>query len=382
MEQSKSAPPKFLTTLIADIQKGEVKIPQFQRKFVWSVPQTARLMDSIIKGYPIGAFIFWETRERLRVVRNLGGADLLMPPDGNIIKYVLDGQQRLTSIYACITGAEIDGARYSDIFIDLAASDEDDEVVVLENKPSCIRVMDVADGDFDLLAKYNSKYPGKLKQYRDNIRNYPFSVIQYRDADISVATEIFTRINVGGKPLTTFEIMAAKTHDADRNFDLLDEMNKLTEELDDVNYETIAPETILQTISVILRGDCRKQTILKLPKDEFIDGWNDTVAAVKFAIEFFRKEYRIPVSHLLPYNAMLVPFAYFFHKNGNKRPDVETRKYLCDFFWRCALSERYSSAVESKLGPLDVKKMDDIRDGNMPSYEEMLPLDTINCAYE
>ena len=65
--------------------------------------------------------------------------------------------------------------------------------VALENKPSCIRVMDVADGDFDLLAKYNSKYPGKLKQYRDNIRNYPFSVIQYRDADISVATEIFTR---------------------------------------------------------------------------------------------------------------------------------------------------------------------------------------------
>ncbi|GGM40454.1 hypothetical protein GCM10011351_28280 [Paraliobacillus quinghaiensis] len=60
------------STLIHDIDKGIIKIPQFQRDFVWSKEQSAKLLDSIIKGYPIGTFIVWETDERLRSIRNIG----------------------------------------------------------------------------------------------------------------------------------------------------------------------------------------------------------------------------------------------------------------------------------------------------------------------
>ena len=45
--------------LIANIEQGQIKIPQFQRKFVWSIEETAGLIDSILKGYPIGTFIIW-----------------------------------------------------------------------------------------------------------------------------------------------------------------------------------------------------------------------------------------------------------------------------------------------------------------------------------
>ena len=60
--------PQSLTfsTLIHEIDKGVIKIPQFQRDFVWSLEQSAKLIDSIIKGYPIGTFILWETQERLQ----------------------------------------------------------------------------------------------------------------------------------------------------------------------------------------------------------------------------------------------------------------------------------------------------------------------------
>src|SRR4051812_27003754 len=58
--------PKNYTTLVNEITSGQVKIPQFQRQFVWDKMTSARLIDSMIKGYPIGTFIFWRTDEELR----------------------------------------------------------------------------------------------------------------------------------------------------------------------------------------------------------------------------------------------------------------------------------------------------------------------------
>lgn len=93
--------------LFSDIDQGYLKIPKFQRDFVWSQAQTARLIDSIIKGFPIGTFIFWKTREELRHVRNLGNIDLPETPKGDAVSYVLDGQQRITSLYALRKGLKI-----------------------------------------------------------------------------------------------------------------------------------------------------------------------------------------------------------------------------------------------------------------------------------
>ena len=53
---------KKYNDLITEIEKGEIKIPKFQRDFVWSLDKTASLLDSILKGYPIGTFILWETK--------------------------------------------------------------------------------------------------------------------------------------------------------------------------------------------------------------------------------------------------------------------------------------------------------------------------------
>jgi uncharacterized protein with ParB-like and HNH nuclease domain len=64
------------SSLQSDIQKGLIKIPQFQRDFVWTKEKSAKLLDSIVKGYPIGTFILWKTKESLRSVRNIGGDKL------------------------------------------------------------------------------------------------------------------------------------------------------------------------------------------------------------------------------------------------------------------------------------------------------------------
>jgi len=59
---------KQFSVLINEIENGNIRIPQFQRDFVWNLEKARFLMDNIIKGYPIGTFTFWRTKERLRSI--------------------------------------------------------------------------------------------------------------------------------------------------------------------------------------------------------------------------------------------------------------------------------------------------------------------------
>jgi hypothetical protein len=332
-------------------------------------------MDSIIKGYPIGTFIFWKTKERLRSVRNLGNAKLPEPNEGDFTDFVLDGQQRLTSLFATLKGLKIERGvgkieHYDEMFINLEAL-EDEEIVVISieglDENSLIRLTDLIYGPLTLLFKFDEKYHTKLQDYKTRIEAYNYSIILIRDAALDIATEIFTRINEGGKPLTVFEIMVAKTFDADRDFDLAEKYNELIEKLAEHEYETISDATVLQTVSILLEKECTKKAILKLNKKKFIDIWEDAVDAIERTVDYFKGYYRIPVSQLLPYNTLVVPFAYFFYHHKDK-PTGEKQKYLQDFFWRVSLGTRYSSGVESKLSQ-DIKRIDTILKSELPRYD-------------
>jgi hypothetical protein len=366
---------RTFTGLIADIEKGQIKIPQFQREFVWDIKKSAKLMDSIVKGYPIGTFIFWKTKERLRSVRDLGGFDLPEPIEGDFIDYVLDGQQRLTSLFATLKGLKIEREEdkfenYDEMYVNLEAG-EDDEIVIVNkeglNEDALIRLTDLLYGQLSLLFSFKEKYHSKIQDYKTRIESYNYSIILIRDAPLDVATEIFTRINEGGKPLTVFEIMVAKTFDFEKDFDLAEKYWELIDTLEEVSYETISDATVLQTVSILLEKECKRKTILKLDKKKFIDIWPDAISAIESAVDYFRGFYRIPVSRLLPYNALIVPFAYFFYYHKDK-PTGDKQKYLQDFFWRVSLGVRYSSAVESKLAQ-DIKRIDSILNDELPKYD-------------
>ena len=175
------------------------------------------------------------------------------------------------------------------------------------------------------------------------------------------------RINVGGMQLTLFEIMVAKTYDEAREFDLSQKFDELVERLLPVNYETISDANILHLISLILKKECKKQAILKIGRKEFIDTWPSAISALEQAVEYFRNRYGISVSALLPYNALLVPFSYYFFKHPDN-PNATQRKYLEDFFWRVSLGGRYSSSVESKLAQ-DIRRIDQILNEVSPEYD-------------
>jgi hypothetical protein len=394
--------------LIGDIEKGIIKIPKFQREFVWPIEKTAALLDSILKGYPIGTFILWRTNQRMSNVKDIGNIALPETPEGRQVEYLLDGQQRLTSLFAAYRGAKIrkvSGQKetdYQEIYVNLTPDPSDDDQLVKagtdrdqDKNAAAPRLMalssvlnlthssgkalqkehGITDAEIDLADKYQQAFT-----------TYEFSTVTLTREDINSAIEVFTRINTGGSVLTLFEIMVAKTYDEEQGFDMQVEWAKVAKDLSKVGYDGIPPSLILSLLALILSPikDCRRRTILALDKQQIIDAWPRATEAIKSAVDYFRTCYNIPVSALLPYDVMIVPFAYWFCLKKHA-PAGKSEGRMEELFWRAALSARYSSSSESKLAA-DIKNVDTIIAGRrMPSSDrndEFLYIDSAGALID
>ena len=373
---------KKYQSLFVEIDTGQIKLPMFQREFVWDKEQSSKLIDSILKGFPIGTFIFWKTKEELRSYKEVGNHKLPTTPKGDYVQYILDGQQRITSLYAIRKGIRItkDGKEldYKDIFINLQHSPENDEQIVVTEKQDgkqYVSVYDVLNKPLGTFYKtLGHEQAERIETYKGRLTNYDFSSITIKDYPIEVACEVFSRINTGGKVLTVFEIMVAKTYDEAKKFDLADKYQVLRDGSDDekeclaaAKFETIPESIIMQCVAAITRRAVRSRDILKIRRDTFIDNWEPMKTALFMAIDFIRSELRVPVSQLVPYPASVVPLTYFFHTTANKKPSNEQVRLLEQFFYWVGLTTRYGSGSESKLGE-DFNKMNAIANAKMPIY--------------
>lgn len=378
---------KKYETLFVEIDGGQIKLPMFQREFVWGIDKSAKLIDSIIKGFPIGTFILWKTREMLKSYKDVGNHTLPDTPNGDYVQYILDGQQRITSLYAIRKGIRItkDGKEvdYKSIFLDLHVSpDSEDSMVTTEDLSSdypgrYISVHRLLTSTFsDLMGEFKDDLT-KIEIYKGRLINYDFSTITIKDYPIEIACEVFSRINTGGKPLTVFEIMVAKTYDELKGFDLADRYQILRDGSDDekqclmsAKYETLPESLIMQCVAAITMRAVKGKDILKIKREDFIENWDPMVSSLFTAIDFVRAELRIPVSQLLPYPSLLIPFTYFFHKTGNKKAGLKQIRRLEQFFYWCGINERYSSSSDSKISE-DFNKIDKIISGESPVYPSL-----------
>jgi len=374
---------KKYEALFVEIDSGQIKLPMFQREFVWEKEQSSKLIDSILKGFPIGTFIFWKTKEELRSYKEVGNHKLPETDKGDYVQYILDGQQRITSLYAIRKGIRItkDGREvdYRDIFINLDYDPENDEQIVVTEQQTGKRYVSVhrvlTSQVTDLLDEFpNRETLKQIESYKNKLTNYDFSTITIKDYPIEVACEVFSRINTGGKSLTVFEIMVAKTYDEAKKFDLAEKYELLRDGSDDekvcltsAKFETLPESIIMQCVAAITLRAVRSKDILKIRRETFIDQWEPMKASLFTAIDFIRSELRVPVSQLVPYPAIVVPLVYFFYASTDKKPNIEQVRLLEQFFYWAGLTERYGSGTESKLSE-DFNKMDAILKGTMPTY--------------
>lgn len=334
--------------LLAQIESGVIKIPDFQRSVIWDISQTLYLLDSVSKGFPIGSFIFWNTQDRMRAHRNVGDLPLKDVQPGRQVSYVLDGQQRLTSLYACLKRATIKGKAYR-VFCDLDASGEAD-VFTLEPDASD-RFLDLSSilGDDPQFA-YDKLTPERKKRFnaiREAFRLYKFSVIRIEDQPLDVVCEIFTRINNSGTELDLFDLMVAKTWQED--FNLRDQYDALCSRLEKAQFDALGTSAIVQTVSGIIKRGCTRKVTLSIKREEMGSTWVDVAKALELAVDFLRDKVGIPTAKLLPYQSAVAPLSYFFFRKDFKQPDARESKHLERYFWRSAAIGRYAQGTESKL---------------------------------
>lgn len=206
-----------LNHLITNIDTGEIALPDLQRPFVWDNSKVRDLFDSLYKGLPIGMLILWKINENNNEFKPIGLNKKTTPS-----KLIIDGQQRLTALYAVITGSEIIDKDYKHKQIKIAYNpfEEVFEVqnVSIENDPLWIsNITDIFKGN---LFSFVNGFIDNLKEKRpdfefddgkvqDNISSlktletsYQISAIELASSlDPEEVSEIFVRINSAGKAL-------------------------------------------------------------------------------------------------------------------------------------------------------------------------------------
>ena len=151
-----------LTHLIEEIKHGKIALPDIQRPFVWSSAQVRDLFDSLYRGYPVGTLMFWETGVDAGV-RQVGGGE----NDGVARLLIVDGQQRLTSLFAVLTGRSVLTSRYDQKHIRIAFRPEDETFEVtdaaIERDPEFIP---------DITVLWADKYRSTVRAFLARLGNH------------------------------------------------------------------------------------------------------------------------------------------------------------------------------------------------------------------
>lgn len=358
--ESPMAEPLFIQQLIARIIQGEIRIPSFQRGFVWDPDRVAHLFDSIYKGYPIGSLLFWRTRNKLKVERNLGPFELPNPRADYPIDYILDGQQRATSIFGVFqTQLSIGNSAEGDwtkIYFDLSVnpSAQDSQFVYLAGQ----EVDPQRHFPLGLLfdpPKYRravGEFPDEIAPKIDGLytrfttANIP---IQTFDTDDKTAVAIvFERVNRLGIKLDTIQLLSAWSWSDD--FDLQSQFEELSDELSSVGFSTLGDdsELLLRCCSAVISHDASPGTLVELKGADIRSRFSEIKSGIHGAIDFLRTNFEVLSINSLPFVTLLIPLCVFFATNRDQstHPTAEQRQRLIRWIWRTFFSRRYSKRLE------------------------------------
>jgi hypothetical protein len=374
---------------IERVLSGQLRIPAFQRGFVWDPERVAYLMDSIYKDYPFGALILWRTKTQLRSERSLGPFELPARDPDYPIDYVLDGQQRLTSVFG-VFQTEIEADPDSDtswtkVYYDFEAERDLQESQFVPIGPQ------EADPDryfpigtfFDVIA-YRAATQGLSEE---RIREVDGVQAIFKEAmlptqlietdDRGKVAIVFERVNRLGVELDTFQLLSAWTWSEE--FDLQERFEELSDELQPFGFADIGEDTnlLLRCCSAVVAGEVSAPSLLSLNGTEVRRRFNEIANGLRGAIDFLRTNLHVERLRNLPYPALLVPLTVFFAtRDGVEvRLTNQQRTELIHWFWRACFSRRFSSGVLRNL-KRDLNEAHKLRvTGNPAMAEITVPLD-------
>ncbi len=366
---------------IENIHEGRLRIPAFQRGFVWDPERVAFFMDSIYKGFPFGSLLIWRTRHQLKHERNLGPYKLPERDPDLPIDYVLDGQQRLTSVFGVFqTDVEAqESETWLPVYFDHKA-----DATAQESQFVALQDAEVdSDRHFPLNTLFNStEYRRATEGYSEELaRTIDETQAVFKEATLPVQTFetddqtavaiVFERVNRMGVELDTLQLLSAWTWSED--FDLQQEFAELAETLEPFGFRGVGEDTnlLLRCCAAVVAGDASPNALVSLNGSEVRQRFAEISNGIKGAIDFLRVNLNVHALKNLPYSTILVPLAVFFAVPANDAVQLTNaqRTELLRWFWRSCFSRRYSSGVLRNLKS-DIEEIQKLRDDGASSLAE------------
>jgi len=353
----------FLEDLVEQINTGRLRVPRFQRDFVWKPSDMLHLFDSIRKGYPIGSLLIWDTSSEVQSLEMVGGQRVPKAP-GTPVKYLLDGHQRLSTLFGVLrlpagapnTSTQQDWRWW--IWYDL----RDQKFVHLAGREAqpfhfplraLLRTTDFLSESRKIQREFTDYQDliEEAERLTQAVKRYKVPVTVIEGGTIDEAVETFSRVNGRGRDMSPDEMVSALTYkEGKQAFNLTERISRILEALRPYGFDTTRREFIFRAIVAVAGRDIYDTGWASVAEDlrpELSEMSDRAESALVKATSFLRHEVFVAGAKVLPYALQMVMLAAFFDRCP--LPDDNRKRTLVRWFWTTSTNGWFAGANTSQI---------------------------------
>lgn len=363
-----------VSDLLEGVTSGTIRIPRFQRPYVWGPDDMLQLFDSVLSGYPIGSSLIWQTDRRdITSLESLGPINL--PKDGpQTRQYVVDGHQRLATLLGVLMLPENYPRDRRDEWRWWVAYDLRTQQFIHLKQPSAsiplhqlplrsvLRTVDFARRTRDMLASTDlsdeiDELLDRADYVQNRLREYRVPMTVMRSGSLDDAVTIFARVNQRGRDMTADQMVSALTFrdKGEGDFDLAGEIDKILGSLRDLGFADLERRTVLQVVLAAAGLDFTRPTYDRIVDRSSFDKMRPAVdragEALRKSVHFLRENVGLKTSRLLPYASLAVMLSIYFETAQASGASVDTtnEQMLEKWFWSTSFNGWFAGANTTEI---------------------------------
>ncbi|GAA2337311.1 GmrSD restriction endonuclease domain-containing protein [Dactylosporangium salmoneum] len=340
--------------LIRQVTHTEIRLPELQRSYVWRPTQVAKLVDSLYRGFPFGSLLFWQSDEEpaTRAMAVAGAVEKPFKPP----LYLLDGQQRLTSLHRVFTDHQ-----EAQIVFHVEKERFQNQSAVTEADPNWIKVYSLLRGEESLISMIGRlrsagcqlpdlEIERRLSAVRA-LERRTFHVEILRDCDYHDVSEIFVRVNSAGRPLSRADL-AMSTLSA-RWPGVLEKFQKEAAHWRHAGYGDLDVDFLTRAFAAALFGGGMSSwsvsDLSKVAEPDLARAWDVVQRGLKALVHLLKSDLRLSRSESLPSLTVLIPLVVLLGERPDEPVDEQTNKALLYWLLIATVRARYSTSSDTNL---------------------------------
>jgi hypothetical protein len=348
-----------ISTILDQIDIGSIALPEFQRGYVWNRDQVRNFMDSLYRRHPVGSLLVWVTQTD-QAADHARGDGLLA---AGVIKLLLDGQQRITSLYGIIRGTPpkfFDGNAQAFTNIYFHLEEETFEFYApmkMQGNPLWINVtalMQQGIGGFMQPFFTELEYQPKAGTYLERLNkvagikdiNLHIEEVTGADKTVDIVVDIFNKVNSGGTKLSKGDLALAKICAG-----WTEARNELKARL--TKWEKAGfyfrMELFLRCINAIVTNEALFSALKDVKTDRFQTGLREAERSIDTLLNLISSRLGLDHDRVLGSHYAFPLMARYLDQNGGHFPSHKERDQLLYWFIHVFLWGRYAGSTESVL---------------------------------